>query len=196
MQRSSWSRYRRRWNYKTADWACRLATGVSLCCRWNYTTLHALDSKIYISVFLQFSLCMWTTRTSGSVRSQWISYDLVNFVSKIIKDWLTVAGGIYEQLLLVGVPSLFSFVYFLYLWFFLYWMIFGLAAIGSSFDGVIAVLVYTVINNLSSLSLPSSGIMTIYNNLSVQKILVSNYATWQQCYFCDFFLFQLYSEMK
>jgi len=75
-------------------------------------------------------------------------------------------------------------------------MIFGLAAIGSSFDGVIAVLVYTVINNLSSLSLPSSGIMTIYNNLSVQKILFSNYATWQQCYFCDFFLFQLYSEMK
>jgi len=50
-------------------------------------------------------------------------------------------------------------------------MIFGLAAIGSSFDGVIAVLVYTVINNLSSLSLPFPGIMTIYNNLSVQKIL-------------------------
>ena len=151
--------------------------------------------NLYFS-FLQFSLCMWTTRTSGSVRSQWISYDLVNFVSKIIKDWLTLAGGIYEQLQLVGVPSLFSFVYFLYLWFFLYWMIFGLAAIGSSFDGVIAVLVYTVINNLSSLSLLSPGIMTIYNNLSVQKILFSNYATWQQCYFCDFFLFQLYSEMK
>jgi len=34
---------------------------------------------------------------------------------------------------------------------------FGFAAIGSSFDGVIAVLVYTVINNLGSLSVALSS---------------------------------------
>ena len=132
--------------------------------------------KICISVFLQFSLCIRT-----SVRS-------VNFIISKIKDWLTFTGGIYQQLLLVCVLFLFSFAHFIHWWFFIVWFL-GFQQSDQKVrrcNCSAGTFSSTVINDLSSLSL---AINTIYNNRTVRKILFfSNYATWQQCYFCDFFV--------
>jgi len=65
-----------------------------------------------------------------------------------------------------------------------------------SFDVLIAVLVHLQAQSSQLFEFARHQVYFFYNNRSVRKILFSNNATWQQCYFCDFFLFLLYSEMK
>jgi len=57
-----------------------------------------------------------------------------------------------------------------------------------SFDVLIAVLVHLQAQSSQLFDFARHQVYFFYNNRSVRKILFSNNATWQQCYFCDFFL--------
>ena len=85
-------------------------------------------------------------------KNPWICVRSVNFVISKIKDWLTFAGGIYQQqLLLVCVPSLFSFSHFICIGGSLIYDFWVLSNRISSFDGAIAVLVTKHSNQRSQL---------------------------------------------